>query len=168
VIAQATQQQRHADKSVEHDHHHREHRVARQRRIGVASRHDDGDGHDFDARDRQRQDHRAIRFAEHRCETLGVANHGCAAEDDHREEPDEHQRAEQRFGLAFQPVVAEQHKEHGGGDDHQQRRLPPIERHRCSLRDDAHGQYRIIGANRRLARWNAESGRSARSHHTKN
>jgi hypothetical protein len=108
AVAPCAEQQRQSNHAVEHDHHHREHRVACERGIIVAMGHHGRNAHDFDRCDRERQDQRAIGLAEPQRELFGVTHdakrrtqHGC-------KEPSENERPAERASEIGKQDIARQ------------------------------------------------------------
>ncbi len=64
AVTQPADEDADADQSVADDHYHREHGIARQRWNFLLAEHDGGDQRDLDDGDRQRQQQRAIGFAD--------------------------------------------------------------------------------------------------------
>ncbi len=95
---QAASQDAEPDQAVAHDHHHREHGVARQRRIGALAQHQGGDQGDFDDGHRQCQQQRAVRFADPLGDDFGVMHGGeNGSEQDHQQHDRENQAAGPRL-----------------------------------------------------------------------
>ena len=91
AVAQAANEDAEADEAVAHDHHHRKHRVARQRRLRLVAEHDGGDQRDLDDGDRKRQQQRAVGLADSLGNHLGMM-HGC----EHGAEQDRQQRGREQ------------------------------------------------------------------------
>ncbi len=76
AVAQAADEDAEPDEAVTHDHHHRKHGVARQRRLRLVAEHDGGDQRDLDDGDRERQQQRAVGLADSLGDHLGMM-HRC-------------------------------------------------------------------------------------------
>jgi hypothetical protein len=117
AVAQRAEQQRQPHQTVQHDHHHREHGVARQPRVVAAVEHQGGDHHHLDGDDRQGQDQRAVGLAELLGQALGVVHDPDRGPENDREQPAEHQPEPDRVAQVREPALAEQQEQCGGRDD---------------------------------------------------
>ena len=138
AMAQAAQQQCQTDQPVQNDHHHREHCVARERRIGIARGHHDRDGQDLDARHRKREDYRAERLTEQHREAVGVTDDGHRPDHDHREQPHENEAGQHEVGEDNLPAMPEQQEDRGSDERRQCGRLAADQRQELHALPGAH------------------------------
>ena len=107
VMAQAADQEPEADDAVQHDHQHREHRVAAERRRVLGREHHGGDQRDLDDDDGERQHQRAERLAEPVGQLLRLVHHAEGRPDDDGEQPCEQAGRRERLRQVAEPVLAE-------------------------------------------------------------
>jgi hypothetical protein len=110
VVAQSAQEQRKTDQTVHHDHHNREHRVAGKRGIGVARQHHRADRHDLDAAHAQRQNQRAVWFAEDVGEFVRMRYHHQRTHDNRGEQPQEDRDGDRRTQTGRKQLMIEGEK----------------------------------------------------------
>jgi hypothetical protein len=122
LVAQRPDDDRDADHGVQHDHHHRIDRVARQGRVRIAGQHDGGHDRDLDRDHRQGQDQRAIGLAAILRQRLGMTDHAEGAPDHDAEQDDEQRGGEGEVREIARPAVAEDMNDHGQrkADQHRQ------------------------------------------------
>jgi len=114
---------------IQHDHHHREHGVPRQRGIALPRGHDRADHHDLDPYHRQRQDKRPQRLAELHRRAFGVADNRQGRQQNRTEKPQKDESEPGGVGQAREPAGAEPDEKRRRDQVDAKRPLPPQHGH---------------------------------------
>ena len=121
-IAHRAEQQRRADHAVQPDHQRGEHRVAGQRRVGLAMQHDGGEQRHLDHGHRQGEHKRAVRLAEPLGDRACMA-HGAEGAPHHgAEQPEKEERRERNVVQVAEQLAPEEISERDAYDPRDRRR----------------------------------------------
>ena len=115
-------QQRRADHAVQPDHQRGEHRIAGQRRVGLAMQHDGGEQRHLDHGHRQGEHKRAVRLAEPLGDRVCVA-HGAEGAPHHgAEQPEKEEHRERNVVQVAEQLPPEEISEHDAHHPRDRRR----------------------------------------------